>query len=133
MVAWVLRILVTAGLLGSAWVHYDLWASEGFSDIPAVGPLFLVNAIAGVVIATGVLAWHHWLPAFLTVGFGVVTLAAFVLSLRSGGFFGVHEDFSPGAGNWLPELWGVITEAVCVVAGGALLLVQSRSKQVAPV
>jgi len=46
----VLRVLVAAGLLGSAWVHYDLWRT-GFSAISVIGPLFLVNAVAGVVIA----------------------------------------------------------------------------------
>ncbi|HKS46802.1 MAG TPA: hypothetical protein VJT49_17155 [Amycolatopsis sp.] len=133
MVAWVLRILVILGLLGSAWVHYDLWQNDGFSDIDVIGPMFLVNAVAGVVIAIGVLAWHHWLPAFLAIGFGAVTLAAFLLSLRSGGFFGVQEQFDPSSPSWLPELWGVITEAGCVVFGIPLLFVQARSRQLANV
>lgn len=130
MVAWTMRILVILGLLGSAWIHYDLWQFQDFSDISVVGPLFLVNVVAGVVIAIAVLAWRHWLPALLAVGFGAVTLAAFLLSLRQGGFLGVHEDFSPSSPNWLPELWGVITEAGCVVFGIALLPMTARSKQV---
>lgn len=133
MFAWVLRILVVLGLLGSAWVHYDLWQFQDFSEISVVGPLFLVNAVAGVVIAIAVLAWRHWLPVFLALGFGAVTLAAFLLSLRQGGFFGVHEDFTLSSQNWLPELWGVITEAGCVVFGIALLSVQARSKRAAGV
>ncbi|HET6504649.1 MAG TPA: hypothetical protein VFG87_28200 [Amycolatopsis sp.] len=130
MVAWLLRVAVILGLLGSAWVHYDLWQNEGFSDIDVIGPMFLINAIAGLVIAVAVLFWHHWLPVFLAIGFGAVTLAAFLLSLRSGGFFGVHEQFDPTSQNWLPELWGVITEAGCVVFGAALLPMQSRTRQV---
>jgi hypothetical protein len=126
MVAWVLRILVVLGLLGSAWVHYDLWQFQEFSEIAVVGPLFLVNAVAGVVIAVAVLAWRHWLPVLLAIGFGAVTLVAFLLSLRGDGIFGVHEDFTSSSPNWLPELWGVVTEAGCVVFGLALLPVEAR-------
>jgi hypothetical protein len=122
MMAWVLRVLVILGLLGSAWVHYDLYANEGFSDIPKVGPLFLVNVVAGVAIAVAVAVWHHWLPALAAVGFGAATLAAYLISLTPGGLLGVHEQFVTSA-----EVWGVVTEAGCVVFGLALIAVRSRS------
>jgi hypothetical protein len=123
MVAWVLRVLVILGLLGSAWVHYDLYANEGFSDIDTIGPLFLVNAVAGVAIAVAVLVWHHWLPVLAAVGFGAVTLIAYLISLTPGGLFGVHEQFVLAS-----EVWGVVTEAGCVVFGIALIAVQSRTR-----
>src|SRR4051794_18774565 len=122
MIGWVLRILVVLGLLGSAWVHYDLWANEGFSDIDMIGPLFLVNVAAGVVLALAVLIWHHWLPVLGAIGFGAVTLVAYVISLTPAGLFGVHEELKMAS-----EIWGLVTEAGCVVFGIALLLVQSRS------
>jgi hypothetical protein len=115
MVSWVLRILVAAGLLGSAWIHYDLWQG-GFSDIAVIGPLFLVNVIAGVVIAVGVLAWSHWIPPLLAVGFGAATLGAYFLSVTVG-LFGVTEEFRSAA-----EIWGLITETGCVLFGIGLLL-----------
>ncbi|SFJ68777.1 hypothetical protein SAMN05421835_107257 [Amycolatopsis sacchari] len=124
MVAWVLRVLVVLGLLGSAWVHYDLYANEGFADIDTIGPLFLVNVIAGVAIALAVLLWHHWLPVLAAVGFGAVTLAAYLVSLTPGGLFGVHEQFVMQS-----EIWGVVTEAGCVVFGAALLFAQTRTRQ----
>ncbi|GHF26102.1 hypothetical protein GCM10017786_70410 [Amycolatopsis deserti] len=125
MVAWLLRILVVLGLLGSAWVHYDLWANEGFDDIDVIGPLFLVNVAAGVVIALAVLFWHHWLPVLAAIGFGAATLGAYLISLTPGGLFGVHERFVTSA-----ERWGVVTEAGCVVFGVALLVAQRvRRKQ----
>ncbi|NKQ53680.1 hypothetical protein HFP15_12400 [Amycolatopsis sp. K13G38] len=123
MTAWLLRVLVILGLLGSAWVHYDLWANQGFSDIQTIGPLFLVNVVAGVVIALAVLAWHHWLPALAAIGFGAVTLVAYLVSLTPAGLFGVHEQFKMAS-----EVWGVVTEAGCVVFGIALLLAQVRSR-----
>jgi hypothetical protein len=124
MVAWTLRILVILGLLGSAWVHYDLWANQGFSDTPTVGPLFLLNAVAGVVIAVAVLFWHHWLPALAAIGFGAATLIAYLISLTPGGLFGVHEQFVMAS-----EVWGVVTEAGCVVFGIALIFVRARTGQ----
>lgn len=125
MVAWLLRILVVLGLLGSAWVHWDLWANEGFDEIETIGPLFLVNVVAGVVVAVAVLFWHHWLPVLAAIGFGAVTLGAYLISLTPGGLFGVREQFATSA-----ETWGVITEAGCVVFGVALLFAQRvRRKQ----
>ncbi|KAA9148839.1 hypothetical protein FPZ12_044410 [Amycolatopsis acidicola] len=123
MVAWVLRVLVALGLLGSAWVHYDLWANQGFSDIDTIGPLFLVNVVAGVVLALAVLFWHHWLPVLGAIGFGAVTLVAYLISLTPGGLFGVHEEFRMAS-----EVWGVVTEAGCVVLGIALLALQVRAR-----
>ncbi|GHF38645.1 hypothetical protein AMYBAR_004301 [Amycolatopsis bartoniae] len=123
MVAWVLRVLVVLGLLGSAWVHYDLYANQGFSDIDKIGPLFLVNVVAGVVIALAVLLWHHWLPVLAAVGFGAVTLVAYLISLTPGGLFGVHEQFVMQS-----EVWGVVTEAGCVVFGIGLLVAQVRAR-----
>jgi hypothetical protein len=127
MLGWFLRLVVIASLLGSAWVHYDLWRN-GFSAIKIVGPLFLVNAVAGVVIALLVLLLRHWLPALAAVGFGAATLAAYVLSLTIG-FFNVHEQFVSPA-----EVWGVITEAGCVVFGAALVFLHYRrnARQRAP-
>jgi|SRR4051794_39671736 hypothetical protein len=126
MAGWVLRMLVILGLLGSAWVHYDLWANQGFSDIATVGPLFLVNVVAGVVIAVAVLFWRHWLPVLAAIGFGAATLAAYFISLTPGGLLGVHEQFRMAS-----EVWGVVTEAGCVAFGIALLVARSRSRQVA--
>ncbi|MFJ1764536.1 hypothetical protein ACIOD2_29730 [Amycolatopsis sp. NPDC088138] len=119
MVGWVLRIVVAAALLGSAGVHYLLW-TEDYPGI--VGPLFLLDAIGGLVLAIAVLAWRHWLPALGAVGFGVLTLGAYVLAATVG-FAGNHDQF-----NSQPEYWGVITEAVCIVGGLALMFVKDRRR-----
>ena len=66
-VRWVAAIAV----LVSAYVHYKLWV-DGMKDIDVVGPAFLLNAVAGVVIAVLLVAWQHWIPGFLTLGFGRV-------------------------------------------------------------
>ena len=86
-----LRILTAAGVLVSGVVHLWLWA-DGFRDIEVIGPLFMVNAVAGVVIAVLVVAWRHWLPLLAAVGFGASTLGAFLISAAVG-LFGVRETF----------------------------------------
>ncbi|MCI2422402.1 hypothetical protein MOQ72_33740 [Saccharopolyspora sp. K220] len=121
MTGWILRLLVVLGLLGSAWVHLVVWL-DWASSTPVVGPLFLVNVVAGVVIAAAVLVWHHWLPVLAAIGFGAATLLAYVLSVTVG-FFGVQEQFATSE-----EVWGVITEAGCIVFGAALLAVRDRRR-----
>jgi hypothetical protein len=106
----VMRIVVAAGVLISGIVHLKLWL-EGFRDIAVIGPSFLLNAVAGGVIAVLVLAWRHWLPLFLAVGFGASTLGAFVISATVG-LFGVHERWTGGA-----VLTAAVSEVVAVVVG----------------
>jgi hypothetical protein len=117
---WTFRVLVALGLLGSAWVHLVVWQDWARYD-DVIGPLFIVNVIAGPVITLAVLGWRtHWLPEAATLAFGVATLGAYVLSLTIG-FFGIQEQFRTGE-----EVWGVVTEAVCVVGGAMLLALRFR-------
>ncbi|GAB3477226.1 hypothetical protein [Amycolatopsis cihanbeyliensis] len=117
----VLRGLIVLGLLGSAWVHLDLWL-VGYRDIEVIGPLFLVNVIAGVVIAVGVACWRHWLPALAAVGFGAATLGAFLLSVTVG-LFGMQ-----GVLDGSPQLLAALAETVCVLGGGLWLLAMARER-----
>ncbi|MET7998141.1 hypothetical protein ABZU76_45385 [Amycolatopsis sp. NPDC005232] len=118
-----MRGLGAIGLVGSAAVHFYLYFGSGYSDIAVVGPLFLVNGIAGIVIAVALLFWHHWVPPFLTFGFGGVTLLAYLLSVTVG-FYGMHDQF-----NSQFEYWGVVTEALCVICGLVLLVQEVRARQ----
>ena len=115
----VLRGLTAAGVLLSADVHLYLWAT-GFKDIHVIGPLFLLNAIAGLVIGVVLLVWNHWLPAFLSAGFGAATLAAFYISVTRG-LFGLHE-VAGGTQQVLAE----VAEWVALVGGAALFLLLIR-------
>ena len=108
----VARGLAVAGVLLSADVHLDLWYSQGFRDIPTIGPLFLLNAVSGVLIGLVVLSWSHWLPALAAAGFGAGTLVAFYLSV-SVGLFGLHE-----VASGQPQVLAQVAEYVAVVFGG---------------
>lgn len=109
-----LRLVGAAALLVSAAVHLYLWF-DGVRE-QTVGPMFLVNVVAGVVIAVMLIRWRHWLPAFLTLGFGAATLGAFIISATVG-LLGIHSDWT---GGWV---WTAATaEVVCIIVGGTLLL-----------
>ncbi|MGH3451468.1 MAG: hypothetical protein ACRDQW_12260, partial [Haloechinothrix sp.] len=125
VMAALLRGLLIVGLLVSAAVHLERWFA-GFRNITStfggqeyfiIGPLFLVNVVAGVVIAIAVLAWRHWLPLLAALGFGAGTLAAFFAD-RTVGLFG---DPSPLVWR-APETVAAVAELLCIVCAGWLLL-----------
>ena len=92
------RGLAAAGVLLSAVVHLDLW-QQGFRNIHAIGPLFLLNSSGALVIGVTFLAWRHWLPA--AAGVGAATVLAFWISVVHG-LFGV-TDVATGTSEILAE------------------------------
>jgi hypothetical protein len=115
-----LRGLTAAAVLLSAVVHLDLY-EEGFRDLATIGPLFMLNFVGGVVIGTAIVVWRHWLPVFLGVGFGALTVAAYWVSVVHG-LFGVKEV----TGGW-SEILASVAEYVAVVLGlGATALLWER-------
>ncbi|MBV9593196.1 MAG: hypothetical protein JO147_05280 [Actinobacteria bacterium] len=105
------RGLAAAGVLLSADVHFDLWYAGGFRDIKTIGPLFLLNAIGGLVIGLAAIVWRHWIPSLLCAGFGAATLVAFYIS-ASVGLFGLHETLGGES-----EILAEIAEYVALVFG----------------
>jgi hypothetical protein len=112
-----MRIVTAVAALVSAYVHLKLWL-DFMSDVDIIGPAFLFNAFAGLVIAVLLLAWRHWVPGFLAAGFGASTLGAFILSATVG-LFGVNERWTGG------YVWAAaVSEVVCIV-GGLLVMRES--------
>ena len=108
------RALGALALVVSAAVHLKLWFG-GVRD-QSVGPAFMVNAVAGVVIAVLLLTWQHWLPAVLTRGVGAATRGA-CLSSTPVGLMGVHAHWE---GFYVYA--AAVSEVVCIAVGAALLL-----------
>jgi hypothetical protein len=102
------RLLAAAAVLVSATVHLVMWF-DGVRH-QSVGPAFLLNAFGGLVIAILLVAWRHWAPLLLAVGFGLSTLGAFTIAATVG-LFGVHDHWTGG------YVWtAIISEVVAVAA-----------------
>lgn len=113
-----MRFLAAAAVLVSAAVHLYLWLDWARDD-NFLGPSFMLNAIGGAVIAVLLLAWRHWIPAFLALGFGLSTLLAFVLATTVG-LFGTTANWT----GW--AVWVAATaEVVAIIAGARLLAVDN--------
>ncbi|WP_152364874.1 hypothetical protein [Microlunatus speluncae] len=118
----VLRGIVAAAVLLSADIHLVLWL-DSFADIPVIGPLFLVNVVAGLLIGVGMLIVRHWFLTFLAAGFGAATFAAYLIS-RTVGLFGVREQ------TWDPQaVLAAVAEIVAALGGVVLLAAQLRSRR----
>ena len=113
-----MRLLTAVAVLVSAAVHLYLW-SEGYRDVDKIGPAFLLNAVGGAVIAVMLLAWRHWIPPLLAVGFGLSTLGGLVMSTTVG-LFGFEESWE----GW--EVWTSVISEVAAVAFGAMILLRDN-------
>jgi hypothetical protein len=109
-----IRLIAAVAVLVSAAVHLYLWLN-GVREQGTVGQLFVVNVVAGVVIAVMLVAWRSWVPPFLAAGFGASTLGAFVIS-STVGLFGIHTTWE-GFYVWA----AAVSEVVAIVAGLAAL------------
>lgn len=105
-----LRILLAVAVLVSAAVHLFMWFDYARGD-DVLGPGFLLNAAGGAGIALLLVAWRHWVPVLLAVGFGLSTLGAFVLATTVG-FLGTTATWD----GW--EVWtAAVAELVAVLVG----------------
>jgi hypothetical protein len=111
----ILRYVAAAAVLTSVAIHGWLWL-DGMRDVHVIGPAFLVNVIAGIVIAILLVRWRHWLPAGLAACFGLATLGAFTLA-STVGLFGTQETWQ---GFYV--FGAASAELVAIVVGLALVL-----------
>jgi hypothetical protein len=124
----VLRI-VTAGLVGAiAGIHLDLWAGHGYRDIPTIGPLFMLNGVAGALLALGCLgAPRRLLPftAASAVLFAAGTLVALILAVNVGLFGFTETTHAP------LFVQAIAVEAATMVAGTLLAAAAFSRRHVA--
>lgn len=98
------RGLTGASVMLSAVVHLDVWFG-GFRSIATIGPLFLLQAISGLVLGLVVMTWRHWLTGVMAAGFGASTLIGFYLAVElPNGLFGFKEG--------QPTSWSAVTSEV---------------------
>jgi hypothetical protein len=114
---------VVVSLIWSAFIHFHLWSeTDGYRTIPTIGPLFLLQSIAGLLIGIGVVAIRRVWAALIGLGFVISTLAGFLLSVAVG-LFGFKDSW---LAPFAKEAFTVELLAVVVlIAAAALCLVGS--------
>jgi hypothetical protein len=92
---WTVLALAATGagfLIWSGVIHLELWA-DGYKDISVIGPLFLVQGIASIVVGAAVVALR-WLALLLAgVIAGLATAGGLLLSVYVG-LFGFTENLA---------------------------------------
>jgi hypothetical protein len=80
-------------MIWSAYIHFHLYDSVGYKSIHIIGPLFLLQAIAGLVLGLAVMAVRRVGAAVIGAGFAVSTMVGFLISV-SHGLFNFKESWS---------------------------------------
>jgi hypothetical protein len=92
---WAVTLLAAAGaalLLWSAVIHLRLW-SGGYRDISVIGPLFLIQAVAGIALAVPLVVFRRLV--LLAAGAVLLAATAVGLLLSAGiGLFGYQESLA---------------------------------------
>lgn len=129
---WAVNILAMAGAVALVWssvIHLQLW-SDGYQTISVIGPLFLIQGIAGIALAL-VLVAFRWA---VLLAAGAVLLAGTAVGLllsASIGLFGYRESLAvPYAASSLTvEFAGSAVLAAAVVT---VLAARLRPRPVRP-
>ena len=90
------NLLIWAGsllLAGSAVLHFHLWDSEGYRNIPTIGPLFLTQAIVGVVLALATAVLRKLVLVIASAGLAVSSIGGLLIAVWWG-LFGWQESFA---------------------------------------
>jgi hypothetical protein len=80
----------------SAYIHFHLWVeADGYRHISVIGPLFLLQAIGGLVVGILVVAVRRVWTAIAGIGFAVATAVGFLLTVGlAKGLFNFKESWS---------------------------------------
>jgi hypothetical protein len=117
------RLLGALSVLGVGAVHLQQYAGNGYSGVPTIGTLFLLNAIGAGIVGFGLLApWHRLLDERrANVAVSALSLAGLAIAVgslialfisESGTLFGFAEH----------DYRSIIIVAIVVEAAAAVLL-----------
>jgi hypothetical protein len=122
-------VIGSALLVASSAIHLELW-SMGYRTIPTIGPLFLVQAIAGTLLAGLLLLSRRLLMVAAAAGFMIATIGGLLLSVSIGLFGFMDSLAAPYAGLSLGvESGGAV---VLTVVGTVLVRGHGHSDQRTP-
>jgi hypothetical protein len=123
---WAVNLLAVAGAGLLAWsgvIHLQLW-SEGYRTISVIGPLFLVQGIAGIALAAVLVAFRRLVLLAAGAALAAGTAAGLLLS-ASVGLFGYTESLAvPSAQTSLV----VEFTGTAVLAAAAVIVLAARRR-----
>jgi hypothetical protein len=114
-------VIGAALVAASAVIHLHLW-TQGYKHIHLIGPLFLLQALAGIALAVAMLLYRR----LLTVLAGALYMASTIIGLlisATVGFLGFHDglDVPWATSSLVIELIGFV-----FLVGAGLVLVARR-------
>jgi hypothetical protein len=106
--------------LGSGVIHLYLWGKQyGYESIPTIGPLFLIQGIAAIVLGLLAVVSRRVLVLVLAGGMLVVSVVALVLAIEVG-LFGFKDSwFAPYA--WTTFYEEIVGAVLLLAAAGVLV------------
>ena len=134
IVAQASRYLGALAVLATGIAHIEQYAVDDYSTVPTIGTLFLLNFIAAIVIAVGLIAPLSRIAGRYTdavralfavggIGLGVLSLVALFVS-ESGGLFGFVEH-----GYRMAIVVAIVAEVAAIVFLVAFLLANGTGLQ----
>jgi hypothetical protein len=124
---WAVALLSVAGAALLAWsgvIHLQLW-SDGYRDISVIGPLFLIQGIASIVLAVALAAFRRLALLAAGAALAAATAAGLLLS-ASIGLFGYTESLAvPDAKTSL----AVEFTSAAVLAGAAVIVLAAELRR----
>jgi hypothetical protein len=119
---WTVNVLILAGallMLDSGVIHVRLWADGGYRGIAVIGPLFLVQGVAGILLAVALGVFRRLGLIIAGAGLMAATAVGLLLSVYVG-LFGFRESMAvPYAGMSLVE---EVAGAILLAAAAAIVL-----------
>jgi hypothetical protein len=109
--AYTTLLVGAAAVASSGLVHLYLWA-DGYRNVATIGPLFLAQGLAGLVLAVILVAYPRTLTAGLGAAYLLASIAALALSATRGLLGFMDKLNAPWA-----------TPALVIESAGALLLI----------
>ena len=125
VLTWAGSVLVVV----SSVIHFELWDDHGYRNIPTIGPLFLMQAVVGVLLALGTSVTRKVLLVIAEAGFALSSVGGLIISVNFG-LFGWQDSMSaPYAGLAL----SVELAAAALLIAAAAIFVRAVGKPLWPV
>ena len=107
-------------VLWSAYIHFHLWdETDGYRQLSVLGPLFLAQAIGGLVLGVLIVAVRRVWVAIGGIGFALSTMAGFLLAVGlPKGLFNFKESW---AAPFATQAFGIEVAITVVLAMAGIL------------